>query len=559
MAHYFHNQKVGRNDPCPCGSGKKFKKCHGDVTAQPSLKPDAEAIKRKIAEMEGLQKQREQQQGLGKPIISTLFHGYRFVAVGGRLFYSKNWRTFHDFLFDYIKKIVGETWGNEELKKPQEERHPLLNWYEIGTRYMNSFIKEPGKIHSAQPSGAAAGYLILAYNLYLVAHNAKLQRVLVDRLKKRDQFFGAYYEAYVAGALIKAGFEIEFEDESDSTTSHCELTAIFRKTGRMFSVEAKTRGPNKASIDVGNQLYAALKKRANHSRVIFIEANVPVQDEQHTLKALSEVLNSIRSREGKITIDGQPASPAYVVVTNNPHNYSLNDPFRHWAVAEGFKIADFKIGVGFATLRDAIKARGNHIEMYGFVKSLAEHDWIPSTFDGEIPEFAISPPAERLRVGERYAVLDAVGNEILAELVDAVVMEDRSVACCVMKAPGHGNFLTEYSLSKDELTAYKMHPDTFFGVYKPQTGKIKDPVALYEWFLNGYRETPKERLLEFLKGAPNYEILKSCSRDELAEICCEGWTDDLIRSGAFKNADGISLPSLIKPPDVGVPNTPPPT
>lgn len=20
--------KVGRNDPCPCGSGKKFKKCH---------------------------------------------------------------------------------------------------------------------------------------------------------------------------------------------------------------------------------------------------------------------------------------------------------------------------------------------------------------------------------------------------------------------------------------------------------------------------------------------------------------------------------------------------
>jgi preprotein translocase subunit SecA len=22
-------QKVGRNDPCPCGSGKKFKKCCG--------------------------------------------------------------------------------------------------------------------------------------------------------------------------------------------------------------------------------------------------------------------------------------------------------------------------------------------------------------------------------------------------------------------------------------------------------------------------------------------------------------------------------------------------
>jgi len=24
-----HSEKVGRNDPCPCGSGKKYKKCHG--------------------------------------------------------------------------------------------------------------------------------------------------------------------------------------------------------------------------------------------------------------------------------------------------------------------------------------------------------------------------------------------------------------------------------------------------------------------------------------------------------------------------------------------------
>jgi len=25
--------KIGRNDPCPCGSGKKYKKCHGATTA----------------------------------------------------------------------------------------------------------------------------------------------------------------------------------------------------------------------------------------------------------------------------------------------------------------------------------------------------------------------------------------------------------------------------------------------------------------------------------------------------------------------------------------------
>ena len=29
-SHGFHAKpQVGRNDPCPCGSGKKYKKCHG--------------------------------------------------------------------------------------------------------------------------------------------------------------------------------------------------------------------------------------------------------------------------------------------------------------------------------------------------------------------------------------------------------------------------------------------------------------------------------------------------------------------------------------------------
>jgi preprotein translocase subunit SecA len=24
------HKKIGRNDPCPCGSGKKYKRCHGE-------------------------------------------------------------------------------------------------------------------------------------------------------------------------------------------------------------------------------------------------------------------------------------------------------------------------------------------------------------------------------------------------------------------------------------------------------------------------------------------------------------------------------------------------
>jgi len=37
-------KKVGRNDPCPCGSGKKYKHCHGQqqtAAASPGARPNA--------------------------------------------------------------------------------------------------------------------------------------------------------------------------------------------------------------------------------------------------------------------------------------------------------------------------------------------------------------------------------------------------------------------------------------------------------------------------------------------------------------------------------------
>ena len=34
---YVRRAKVGRNDPCPCGSGEKFKRCHIDRVAELNL------------------------------------------------------------------------------------------------------------------------------------------------------------------------------------------------------------------------------------------------------------------------------------------------------------------------------------------------------------------------------------------------------------------------------------------------------------------------------------------------------------------------------------------
>jgi hypothetical protein len=41
------NQRLGRNDPCPCGSGKKIKHCHEGMraSAPPALSPHAQAMR----------------------------------------------------------------------------------------------------------------------------------------------------------------------------------------------------------------------------------------------------------------------------------------------------------------------------------------------------------------------------------------------------------------------------------------------------------------------------------------------------------------------------------
>ena len=349
--------------------------------------------------LRALQKRQEQQQGLGRPIISTMVGDERFVAVADQIYRSRKWKTFHDFLFSYIRIVMGEAWGDAELRKPGEIRHPLLNWYKQAAIQINTAIKQLGKVHTAAATGTMSAYLQLAYNLYLIAHNVILQENLIRRLKIAEQFLPAVYETRVAAALIQAGFDVAFEDEGDSTATHCEFVATFPRTGKKFSVEAKMRLPNKDSLDVGNQLYAALAKRSGHPRIVFIELNVPDEfEDDRRPSQLTAVLKSLRTREEKLKIRGHPAPPAYVVITNNPDYYSPEAPTRRWAFVEGFKMPDFRMEADYASLREAREARDRHIEISELVESLKQHTWVPITFDADIPEIAFGSAQPRLQL-----------------------------------------------------------------------------------------------------------------------------------------------------------------
>lgn len=352
------------------------------------------------ARAKAAQVQRERQQGFGKPIISVESHGYRMVAVKNRLLHSQKWKTFHDFLTDYIKMAIGPAWGNAEIAKPFEQRHPILVWYQKLCEYQSTFITEPGKVSSAPMSGAVAAYMHLAYDLYALDHNAELQEKLLARLRNHDNFAGARYEIHVVAILIRAGFELEFEDEEDGSTTHCEFTATYKRTGKKFSVEAKHRAATRFRLI--RLLYRALTKRANHQRIVFIDINTPDDATDESIPAFLKIaLDHLRLYEER-NPSAKLLPPAYVLVTNRPWHHHLEQHAPRCAVlAEGFHIPEFKQGAHFPSLRHAIDAREAHIEMHDLLQSLRDHSDIPSTFDGEIPEFAFGEATQRLVDGER--------------------------------------------------------------------------------------------------------------------------------------------------------------
>ena len=71
------------------------------------------------------------------------------------------------------------------------------------------------------------------------------------------------------------------------------------------------------------------------------------------------------------------------------------------------------------------------------------------------------------------------------------------------------------------MAAWRKHPDTFFGEVGQRSTKAKDPLDLYDFFHNSYRQTPKERLLEFMADSHDVGELRKLGQQQLASIYAE--------------------------------------
>jgi len=339
----LNSRKIGRNEPCPCGSGKKFKKCHGSLSVPrpdevAATAPVREEIRKRLAALRLEAAARERAHGKGKPIITTEFGEWRFVAVGNELHYSRKDKTrvFPDFLGNYLRGLLGTEWGTAELAKLLEARHQILKWYDSICRYQRTLKPGADGIYRQPGSGAMLCWFRLAYDFYLIKHNAELQKRLLDRVRSKEHFQGARFELCVSASMIVAGFRIDFEDETDNTRRHAEFVAK-NQTGLEIAVEAKSRHrvgvldfkSLAAKVDdkvaVEAILRSALGKLPDLPYFVFVDVNLPFSEIQNPtekpwFRELAETVENLRKEWEPGTF---PANAIFFC--NDPNYYSPDE------------------------------------------------------------------------------------------------------------------------------------------------------------------------------------------------------------------------------------------
>jgi len=526
---------IGRNELCPCGSGKKYKRCHGDAAHQDRVQRAFTAAEINLRRHQANEHRRKAQQGLGRPIISAEIGDHRFIAAGNRVYYGKAWKTFSDFLLYFLGNTLGRELGKAELEKPEAEMHPVALWHRRICRLQAVHKGAPGEVFSAPETGASRAYLELAYDLFLLEHNAELRRILIARLKMPDQFAGGLSEIRVAGMFVRAGFGLKFEDETDATRTHHEYNATRHVSGKVFSVEVKTKhwesfprndieGLRKVRIHIGRLLRDALEKYSEHERLVFIELAMP-DEAQDAVSApqpwwMQAALDAIRDTERLLVEKGKPVPTARVIVCNHPYQFHL-DSTRSVVgmVCDGIGPNDFRSGRR-SSIREAARLREKHADFLALWDSVEKHRKIPQTYDGSSVHLADSDLTPQSIVGNQYSVPNASGQHVDAVLEQAIAVPSEQRIYGIYISNAGERFICANSMTDAEIKAYAENPETFFGVVQPTTS-IDDPVDLYLRLLETYRNSSKETLLGFMSTRPDVVMLRELPREELAEIYCE--------------------------------------
>ena len=261
-------------------------------------------------------------------LIRNDFNGWVIRAFGSAVTWRKPTETFHEFCFDVLKRTFGQEWLDEQFALCPEERHVVARWlstYSNQTRRERPESHPAGQVFSAPPTGGAQHAILFGRDLLYLQQVDRLPDALVERLRHRAEFQGAWYEVTVASALMHGGFEIEWL--SKKSESHCEFTAFHPHTRERVAVEAKSKryagvlnepGETPPTLrTLAHRVFRdALKKDPEgFPYVIFVDVNMP--PDSSLAEASASWAGHMRDAiESHGTLSSDPATFALAVCTN---------------------------------------------------------------------------------------------------------------------------------------------------------------------------------------------------------------------------------------------------
>ena len=196
------------------------------------------------------------------------------------------------------------------------------------------------------------------------------------------------------------------------------------------------------------------------------------------------------------------------------------------ALAYGLGIRDFS-KPGEYRLSDMWKNKQKHIDGYNIMESLRKYPQIPMTFGGELP-LESEDIGNRVQVVEKYFFEDFGDKGVVAEVTSATISASEKKMYITIYTEDRETHIITREVTDRELEVYRAHTDGFFGIVQRQGEQIEDPYKLLEWMMEGYKDTPRERLLEMCRERPDLRQLEKLDDTEIRLALCESWTAALV-------------------------------
>jgi hypothetical protein len=177
----------------------------------------------------------------------------------------------------------------------------------------------------------------MGYDLFTIRDNAKLHAEMRKRLLTANYFQGARHELAVAAMCVAAGFEIEYEDEKDGSTTHPEFIGTDRLTGKKIAVEAKSRHrkgvkaftsgkdiPPGHEVGIRGLVTDAYQKETAYPLYVFVDVNLPAPAD---MSQYDRWQTEIGQTMADLDAEGyaNPCAANTVFFTNDPSHYLACD------------------------------------------------------------------------------------------------------------------------------------------------------------------------------------------------------------------------------------------